>query len=310
MPRRRRRLIIALGAMALVTVLGVVWWAGRPDTAAHPTPHTDRIRVPAGVPLAADVCGHEGIPDAQQYRVMGGGVAWVIMCPAAGSIPDLAQVTPPEALTTGAQQVAATLDALPVAPREPMCPLNAGPDYDFVFGYGDGTAQAVRGQTAGCRFIAGRVGAEQVDQAFVQALVAQREHQQPPTVAVTDSCGRFSPVMPLDTARIVRVDVCVGQSDTFGRDGRTVPLPAAVAKAALADVRASVQFGVDGPSPDCGTRPQFVTLVTSSGETYSLCRSLDGRRYGGSDWNGTHLRTILWTPSASVAAAIERARSG
>ena len=161
--RRRWKVLAAIASVALV-MAAAGWWMYR-------WPVTDRIVLAAGSPpTTSEVCGHYARPpEVSRPTKIGTGVQWVVLC----ADPAGVRAPRPGVLVRDVQAVVGRFNALPRVPLRMACNLVGGTTYDLVFGYGDGSAQVVVGDTGGCGIVGGLRGARQMLDTVIDALARE-----------------------------------------------------------------------------------------------------------------------------------------
>ena len=229
----------------------------------------------------------------------------------------LRQITPLDSLEAeGAQQVLARLLKRPQAQPDRACTLEFGPTFQLIAEYSGREPIVIELQTYGCRVVGTstdqRLGAEVVLDAFRTALAEQRARSvaaagppaqvnRPGWVCIALVRPSVMPIVPKD----VRAgEVCrFPRPDTNDSDARG-PIPAAQLAELRADLAAHSEPWEARRCLLATARPVFalallnvwgdVLAVAPDGCVGSYTYVTGGKRY-------------LWTPTASVAAAIERA---
>lgn len=291
--------LIGLGVVVVAVAVAIGGWLGW-----RSRPATARVSVPAGTsPSASDVCADHG-QQAAGVVTISDGVRWIVLC-RSGSGLGATFTPPPDTLVDHPEAVVVVFNGLP-EPGIRECPGTGGYEFDLVFGFGDGTAQVVSGDSGACGLVGGRSGGDKVLDVFIRTLAAQRQHVAPAR-DVTGLCDQPDSLMPMDPQRIVRVYGCTPTGDGLHPQRLTV-LPIHLSEAVVASVRRSArvisaqEMNTHGYSEHRG----FVVLVSSTGEVYPLARTADEHAY--LQQPGSTRGYALWTPPQSIIDSIEHER--
>lgn len=174
-------------ALLLVAVLT----AGCSAAESEPTRVSESASVPAGLDAGCPAASTDlRFPEGDLPT----GATQVRLCPGPPQrqAPDVQAV--PDLLTTGVDDLVATVNDLADLTEDVDCPFDGGPDLVYWFGYPGGDWRAVAVGAYGCRKL--RVGADterlggiEVATAFVDALTTQRSTASRPVVRSEATCG-------------------------------------------------------------------------------------------------------------------------
>lgn len=207
---------------------------------------------------------------------------------------------PVDALVTGVDEVADTVNGLPDAAPDQGCTMELGPGYQLVFAYPDGSTVVASGELYGCRPVivngVERTGADEPWATFIELLRAQREQlaPAPPDASRIDCAGLpASPTLgrPQDLAVAA---LCVG-------DGTPAAITGAELGLLLDDMAARTTENAG--YVDCAAAPPFPRIVglTAWGDRVEI------RSDCGDSWFSVDDATnSVWPPGPDAAAIIER----
>lgn len=142
-----------------------------PPTGPAPTVVAGQCPDPADTP---NVGGDFNLPPRASWaRICGTSVAGTGTEP--GVVGERVRQAPPDALVTNLDGLIEFANALPIPDGDLACTMEFGPAYTLVVGYPDGSTQMITGELYGCRFIANRIGAQELLDDFGNRLRAQRD---------------------------------------------------------------------------------------------------------------------------------------
>ncbi len=207
------------------------------DAAAAPgedDPGNPDAPMPFGDPPQSSLCDTANLVQ-WDGKDLAPGATSIVLCQSEASAP---KVLPQEALTSGVEQVVATINSLPAAPDDLICTLELGEGYQVRVNYPDRSV-VLDVEEYSCLLVHGangepRVGSDQVSEALRVAFQQQRASQTPPTAQPVPGCGQWTDLLaPLtrqdfldQLSRVTRAYYC---PDSFGK-AKPVELDAEVAK--------------------------------------------------------------------------------
>ena len=300
--RARRTTLLAAGGVAasVLLVAGVVATVGgsSPDDgrAADGGPGSpyDAPACPASPVDTQTQVGPDHVPDgASSVRLCGGNEVPVDV--------------PADALVSGVDDLAATINGLEPASSDMACTMELGPAYQLVFAYPDGSAVVASGELYGCRQVVvdgvERVGADEPWKKFIDLLRAQRQQSDPPgrlDVPAFD-CAASAPTASVGRPQDLAVaSVCVEQKPL----GSGSWIRVEIKKPDLAVIRRDAADPSHQASglPRCAARPAaHIVGVTPWGDRIEL-RPECYLSY----FRSTGLDAWVWNPTDETQAILER----
>lgn len=223
---------------------------------------------------------------------------------------EIAIDVPKDALVSGVDEVAATINGLETAGTDMACTMELGPAYQLLFAYPDGSTIVASGELYGCRPVVvngvERVGADEPWEKFIALLRAQREQLDPPAPvdpatiecpAATDATG----VPSVGRAQDVAVAVYCAEDTLGSGTWRRAPIPADDLAALVADIEANTEKNAG--YVDCRVDPPVPAIVgvTAWGDRVNL-RAECTNSFFVVDVP-TH---SVWSPSDDARASLER----